>query len=341
VTGEGGRRTAARPEVVAAPAMRSRPRVVWWAWVGVLFGAIQVVSYLGWFMSGHLTPTVAIAADVPSHVKVSAVIIQALCALTCVGTLVYVVRQCLRARALTVAAVLTIGGASLFWQDSLMNYIRPQAGYNSYYLNLGSLNSDVPGWLSFNGHALPEGLLLELPCYLCLFLYAMLGAAAMRKAQRRWPTMSAAGLIAVGFGTLMAFNLVFELAVNIPSRTYGWSSTIGWLTLFGSEHYRYPIYEGVLSAFVFAPAGVLLFFLDDRGRTVVEQGIDKIQGSSLKKSLYRVLAVSGVMNLSFLLGYTIPINWIALHTDHHYILPPYLSNGTCGVEVAHPCAPSP
>jgi hypothetical protein len=321
--------------------MRRRPRVVWWAWVGIAFGAVEAVSIIGWFTSGHATPTHAIAADVPSYVKVSAVIIQTLGVLACIGVLTYLVREYRRQRTFTFAAVVTIAGFSTWWQDSLMNYVRPQAGYNSYYVNFGVWNSDVPGWLSWNGHALPEAVLVEGACYFCMLLYAMLGAAAMRWARNRWPAISVAGLITVAFGTLMLFNAFFELTVNIPARSYGWSSTIGWLTLFGGTDFRYPIYEGVLSTFVFAPSAVLLYFLDDHGRSVVEQGIDQVRGSSLKKGLTRVLAVVGVLNVCFLAGYTIPITWIGLHTDHHYTLPSYLSNGTCGVEVAYPCPPAP
>jgi hypothetical protein len=320
-----------RPEDAAAT-VHSRPRVVWWAWLGLAFAIVEAISLIGWFTSGHATPTVAIAADVPTHVKVSAIIIQTISVLTCIAIVARVVRECRRQRALTFAGVLTIAGTSLWWQDALMNYLRPQAGYNSYYVNLGSLNSDVPGWVSAGGHLLPEGLLLEFPCYISMFGFAMFGAAAMRKARNRWPTISVAGLIAVGFGTLALFNVVFELAINIPSHSYGWCSTISWLTVFDNEVYRYPIYEGVLSAFVFAPGGILLYFLDDRGRSVVEHGIERVKGGSLKRNAIRILAVVGVLNLCFL-GYNIPINWIAYQTDRHYTLPSYLSNGMCGPTV--------
>jgi hypothetical protein len=324
------------PEDVAAT-VHSRPRVVWWAWLGLVFVIVEAISIIGWITNGHATPTVAIAADVPTYVKVSAIIIQALCVLTAIGVVTAVVRECRRQRTLTFAGVLTIVGASLWWQDSLMNYIRPQAGYNAYYVNLGSLNSDVPGWLSAGGHLLPEGILLEFPTYIAMLLYAQLGATVMRKARSRWPTISVAGLIALAFGTLMVFNVFFELAINIPSRSYGWSSTIAWLTLFDNEDFRYPIYEGVLSTFVYVPSAILLFFLDDRGRSVVEQGIERVRGGSAKRNAIRILAVAGFLNLCFL-GYNIPINWIGLHTDRNYTLPSYIiPDGTCGETAAYKC----
>jgi len=306
--------------------VRSRPRVVWWAWLGAAFVVIEAVAMIGWFASGHAAPTHAIAADVPLHVKVSAVVIQTICVLTFIAVVIHVVRQCRRQRSFTFAAVLTIVGASLFWQDPLMNYIKAQTGYNSYYVNLGNWTSDVPGWLSPNAHLLPEGLLLELPIYGSMFLIAMLGVATMRKARNRWPTISVAGLIAVAFGTQILFDVVIEFLINIPSHAYGWSATISWLTLFGNEVWRFPLYEGVFASFVYAPAAILLFFLDDRGRSVVEQGIERVRGGSLKRNVIRVLAVAGVLNLCFL-GYTLPVTWIGLHADRHYTLPSYLSNG--------------
>lgn len=321
----------------APPLLHSRPRVVWWAWVGAVFAVVEAISIIGWFTSGHATPTHAIASQVPTHVKVSAVVIQTLCVLACVGVVVYVVRECRRQRSFTFAAVLTIVGASMWWQDPLMNYIRPQAGYNSYYVNLGVWSSDVPGWLSARGHVLPEGILVEGPIYGSMLLIALFAATAMRRARKRWPSMSVAGLIGVAFATQMLFDFVLEMVINIPSQAYGWSSTIGWLTLFGNEPYRFPVYEAVFGSFVFAPAGILLFFLDDRGHSIVERGIERVKGGPAKRNVIRLLAVAGVLNLCFLAGYNIPISWIGLHTNRHYTLPSYLSNGTCGVVTAYAC----
>ena len=316
---------------------RGRPKIVWWAWVGAVFAAIEAYTLISWGVSGNATPTHTNAALVPLHVKVSAIIIQCICMLVFAGVIVHVVRGCRRARTLTFDAVLTIAATTMFWLDPMFTYIIPQGFYNSYYINLGSWTSNVPGWISPNGHLLPEGLLVEGPIYGSILLLAMMVGAVMRRAERRWPDMGRAGLIAVGFGTMMLFDFVLEIAINVPSQAYAYGSTISWLTVFGDKVYRFPVYEAVCGSFVFAPAGILRYFRDKQGRSVVEQGIDRVPGPPARRQAYRVLAVIGILQLCFVCGYIIPVNFIGLHANRSYPLPSYLTNGVCGPGTSYKC----
>jgi hypothetical protein len=318
--------------------MRSGPpAVIWWAWAGAVFVAIELFTLITWLTSGNATPTRAVAGDVPEHVKVAAVVIQSVCVLVFLGTLVYVVRGCLREHQFTFEAVLTVVGLSMWWLDPVANYVRPELFYNSYYVNLGNWSSNVPGWLSPNGHLLPEGLLVEGPIYGSMVLIAMLTRSMMRAAKRRLPEIGVPGLIAVAFGGMMIFDFILEIVINYMSHAYTWGSTVSWLTLFPGKVYRFPVYEAVFSAFVFAPAGVLLYFRDDRGRSVAERGVDQIAGGPRAKNTCRTLAVAGMLNTCFLLGYIAPVAWIGMHVDRSYINPSYLTNGMCGPGTSYPC----
>jgi hypothetical protein len=334
---ETNRRASVETVHVIPPIKSGPPPVVWWAWAGAVFVAIELYTLTAWVTSGNATPTVAVAADVPDYVKVAAIVIQAVCVLVFLGTLVYVVRGCLRERQFTFEAVLTVVGLSMWWLDPVANYIRPQLFYNSYYVNLGSWTSNMPGWLSPNGHLLPEGVLVEGPIYGSMVLIAMLTRSMMRAAKRRFPEIGVPGLIAAGFGGMMIFDFVLEIVINSMSHAYTWGSTVSWLTLFPDEVYRFPVYEAVFGAFVFAPAGVLLYFRDDRGRSVAERGVDQIARGPRTKGLYRTLAVAGLLNTCFLLGYVAPVAWIGLHVDRSYANPSYLTNGMCGPGTSYPC----
>ena len=205
-----------------------------------------------------------------------------------------------------------------------MNYIKVQTGYNSYYVNLGNWTSDVPGWLSPNAHLLPEGLLLELPIYGSMLLIAMLGRHDAQ-GPNRWPTISVAGLIAVAFGTQILFDVVIEFLINIPSHAYGWSATVSWLTLFGNEVWRFPLYEGVFASFVYAP----LQFCCSSSTIVGDRWSSRESNASgrLAKTERRPGTRGCRSAQPRFLGYTLPVTWIGLHADRHYTLPSYLSNG--------------
>jgi len=86
-------------------------------------------------------------------------------------------------------------GVCLSGGGPLCTYFQPFVTYNSVFLNAGSWTSSIPGWLSPNGHMLPEPLL-----WTGVGLrqsgssaFASWAALTMRKTQERWPTAGASG----------------------------------------------------------------------------------------------------------------------------------------------------
>ena len=59
----------------------------------------------------------------------------------------------------------------------------------------------------------------------------------------------------------------------------------------------------------------LRFFTDDRGRTFVERGLDRVRGGFVKQQLIRFLAIFAACSGFFFVFYNLPAQWFAMHAD--------------------------
>ena len=326
------RRPAARPLVKTE---RPQPRIVWWGAAGAVAVAVQVFVFATWFLAGEAKTTPTGADPVPAATKAWAIGIQTISILLFVGTAVYVVRQCRRHRALTFDAILVVAWCLSWWQDPILNYLRPVFFYNAYLLNLGSWTSRIPGWQSPDGHLLAEPLFAA-SIYGWMLLTSMLTCAGMRWAKRHWPGIRVPGLVLSALATMIVFDFVLEVFF-VRTRLYSYAATVHDLSIWGDKPYHFPIYESLLWGSVWASVGMLRYFRDDKGRSVVEKGVDSLPGSTRKKNVLRVLAVTGFINVVFVVLYNIPIQFFNLHVDTMPAHPTYLRSGLCGDGTAYPC----
>ncbi|MCZ7526756.1 MAG: spirocyclase AveC family protein [Acidimicrobiia bacterium] len=315
---------------------RQRPPIVRWALVGAFFLAVEIFVITTWFTSGEATPTSTGADPVPGYIKGWAIALQIVCPLIFVAALVYVVRQCRRERRLTFDAVLLIAWCLVYWQDPMLNYLRPIFSYNSYLVNLGSWTSRTPGWMSPRGHLMPEPLVLGGTVYGWFLFASMMTCAAMRWAKRRWPHLGSTGLVTVGFASMILFDFVLEVFF-VRTHMYIYASVVKELTIFHGTWNQFPIYESFLWGGMMAATGVLRYFRDDRGRSVVERGVDQLEATTTKKNILRILAVSGCLNVMFIFTYNLPIQVFNLHADDPPELPTYLRNDLCGEGTPYRC----
>lgn len=323
---------AARP--LSTPA-KERPAIVWWAAVGAAVVLIQAFVYVTWFLTGEAKTTPTGADPVPAGTKAWALSIQTISILIFIGTAVMVVRQCRRRKVLTFDAVLVIAWCLSWWQDPILNYLRPVFFYNAYLWNLGSWTSRIPGWQSPNGHLLAEPLFAG-SIYGWMLLTSMLTCAGMRWAKKRRPSIGVPGLILSAWATMIVFDFVLEVFF-VRTRLYSYAATVHDLSVFGDKPYHFPIYESFLWGGVWAAVGVLRYFRNDKGRSVVEKGVDEMQASTKKKNVLRVLAITGFINVVFVAFYNIPIQFFALNVDKMPAHPTYLRSGLCGDDTAYPC----
>lgn len=137
------------------------------------------------------------------------------------------------------------------------------------------------------------------------------------------------------------FDVVFEGIVLMPLGA--WEYPGGHLAIFGDTYHKYPLHEALTTGLIFTAFASIKFFLDDRGQTFAERGATALEGSDRRRWGIRLLAVTGIVQLAMLLGYTVPNSVVGLHTSdwNQDIRNRSYLTYTCGPEAKRPCPPSP
>ena len=142
------------------------------------------------------------------------------------------------------------------------------------------------------GRTVPEPLLTNIPGYMYgVLLLTIVGCWVMRKIKNRWPGISNLRLILVTYAIAIVFDFVMEALILLPIGFYSYPGAIQSLSINAGTYYQWPIYEGLMWGGVQAALCCLRFFTDDRGRTVVERGLDSIRGGFVKQQFIRFLAI--------------------------------------------------
>jgi hypothetical protein len=319
-----------RPESTAKP-------VRMWAIAGGAILAFQLYVWIRWMTGPYFERVPAGPSDPPTLMKVvlltwTAVIVLGLP----VGIYYFIVRPWRRERRITLDGMLLVACGLLFFQDPLLNYLNTWSTYNSWMFNRGSWVQHIPGWVSYGepGRMMAEPLLMNAPGYSYgVLLCTILGCWVMRRAKSRWPNISNAGLIGVLIVWTFFFDLVMEGLFLMPMGLYIYPGAIKSLSINAGTYYQWPVYEGLMWGGVQAGLCALRYFTDDRGRTFVERGLERIQGGFAKQQLTRFLAIFAACSMFFFVFYNIPAQWFAMHQDPwpaDIVKRSYFLMGICG-----------
>jgi hypothetical protein len=290
-----------------------------WAIAGGAILAFQVYVWIRWITGPYFKRVPAGPSDPPTLMKVvlitwTAVIIAGLP----VGIYYFIVRPWRRERRITLDGILLVACGLLFFQDPLLNYFSTWSTYNSWMFNRGSWVKNIPGWVSYGepGRMMAEPLLMNAPGYSYgVLLCTILGCWVMRRTKVRWPNISNVGLIGVLVVWTFFFDLVMEGLFLMPMGLYIYPGAIKSLSINAGTYYQWPVYEGLMWGGVQAGLCALRYFTDDRGRTFVERGLERVQGGFAKQQLTRFLAVFAACSMFFFVFYNIPAQWFAMHQD--------------------------
>jgi hypothetical protein len=186
------------------------------------------------------------------------------------------------------------------------------------------------------------------PGYVALvFSQVMLVLWVLRKIKARWPNVGAASTVAVIFFGLTIVDTIVETLL-LRTGIYAYPGSIRAITLFAGHTYQVPLSETVLfGGFALGAIACLSHFRDDRGRTVVERGLDGIRVGAKTKQLIKFLAIFGAVHLAFLVLYTVPQQWFALHSDpfpagyKSYMINNMCASGSDGKTCPGPGVPMP
>jgi hypothetical protein len=253
---------------------------------------------------------------------------------------VWGIRPWRRAGHITTDGILLIAFFLMCFQDPLPNYFQYNFSYNSYAVNLGNWVGEVPGAILPRAHLYPEPLLFIAPSYIWGYMLpAAFSCLLMRRCRRRWPRIGNVGLFSIVFVVWFLVDFIAEPLVFMRlSQLWTHSGAIRSLSLHAGSRYQFPIYEPILIGVMYTGFAALRWFVDDKGRTVAERGIDEVRATVRQKTTLRILATTACASTIIFLTYNLPWQWFATHADAFpKDLPSYMVNGICGVGTPYPC----
>ena len=329
---------------VAAPPNRSSNTVRIWACIGGALLALTLYVWISWITGPYFQRVPSGPSEPPMYMKIP---LTANAVVLWIGLpfalWYFIIRPWVRERRITLDGMLLVSMGLMFFQDPLLNYFNTWCTYNTWLFNRGSWSSNIPGWVSPEepGAQVAEPLLTNAPGYAYgVLLITIAGCWVMRRIKLMWPGISNIRLILVTYAICFVFDFVMEALVMLPIGFYTYPGSIRAVSVFADTYHQWPVYEGLMWGGVQAALCCLRYFTDDRGRTVVERGLDGIRGGFAKQQFVRFLAIYGAVSACFFVIYNVPAQWIGMRSDPwpaDHMKRSYLIGGICGEGTDKPC----
>jgi hypothetical protein len=309
-------------DVPPRPGRRRWGPARYFAVVGLLAIVWQGWTWVAWLASG---PTSAISQGRHGASYYVAVVYQAIALLMAATVITIVVRQCVRARRLTFDARFCIAGLLTWWMDPLCNWIQPLFLFNSSWVNVHDWSGHVPFILNPDAGRGIELPLFTLPMYACGFLVnTAILSAVWRALLRRWPWLSPANLVIIGFFGGALIEVIMEFPV-ILTRTWTFAGAPQWGSIpIGST--RMPLIEWATGGVAFTTLTAIRFFRDDEGFTVAERRTGR--AGSRRQIAMSTLALVGLLNTLWF-GLNVSYAVVGLYSAPYSRMPANLVNGAC------------
>lgn len=286
---------------------RLRPVTVW-ATIGALVLAVETFAIVRWIASGEASTTPAGPDPIPRSMSIAAHSIEVICwALSAWILWRFLIQPWRRDRLLSFDGVVILVCATLFWLDPLYQYTRPWSNYNAVFFNLGSW-AKLPGAPNQYANLFPEPLIFASSLYIAMVFGGMAAAGAVMGAvQRRRPLWSKVAIAGICFLFLFAVDVILEGLVFVRLGLYVFPGAHGPM-LFEGRYYQFPFDYSICVTVTWWAWSCIRYFRNDRGETVAERGIDRLPFRGARRTGVRLLAVAGVLQLSGLLLFVLPMN---------------------------------
>jgi Spirocyclase AveC-like len=311
---------------------RTNPALLW-ALLGLAFFSFEIDVWLTWMSGPNFRPAPVDPASVPEFTKQVIHITQWISPIVTVCIVVkFLILPWVRERRPTTDGMLVIAYFFLWFQDPLGNLFSTQLYYSAYWVNMGSWTlGSFPGWISPNGNHLPEPILVMGFGYLWLgFCSALIACKTMQWTKSCFPRTSGLELILVALVVGIVLDVSAEVALMLAG-TFAWPGAIKGITLFYGEPYQFPMTEGVLFGATIVSGGVLRYFRDDKGATLVERGIEQLRVGTGAKTTVKFFAIFGFMHLFMALVYSLPMAISSMYATVNQRFPAHLENNMCVV----------
>jgi hypothetical protein len=111
--------------------------------------------------------------------------------------------------------------------------------------------------------------------------------------------------VAFCFATMCVFDFVLEGVIWLPLGVFEYPGG-HWALFAMNSYHKYPLQEMVTVCGAFTAVACLRFFINDRGQTMVERGLDEVRAPAGRKVAARLFATIAFMNLAMFCCYTLP-----------------------------------
>lgn len=318
------------PEVVEGPPEpvgTDSPRVVWLARLGAVFLLLELYIFGRWITSDSFQRVMP-GPDDTNMLWIRFWDVASIGG--SVAFIAWIVRKRLREGKLPPVAIVAMAWMLTAWQDPLVNALRPVYSYNAHFLNFGSWEQFIPGWID-NGGVNPMPIFWWIGIYFCFVPVNMLGIDAyLRRVRRHLPRINRAGLIAFVMVVMFAQDVIGELITLLQGvDRYMWVGQN--IALFPGTDIQFPLYEGIFFGCGMVGLSALIYcFRDADGNMITDRGLDRLR-IRRGRTFIRVLALGAVFNVAmmvFFLGF----NAVNQHADTTQpSVPSYFENGMCGL----------
>jgi hypothetical protein len=315
-----------------------------WAVIGGALLALQVYVWIRWITGPYFQQVPSGPSEPPLYMKVPLI---ANAVVLWVGLPFAVwwffIRPWRRERRITLDGMLFLSMGLMLFQDPLLNYFNTWCTYNTWLWNRGSWTSHIPGWVSPEepGRQVPEPLLTNAVGYAYgVLLITIVGCWVMRRIKARWPNISNLRLILATYAFAFVLDFLMEGCLLLPTGLFSYPGAIRAVSINAGTYYQWPVYEGLMWGGVQAALCCLRYFTDDRGRTVVERGLDRVRGGVVRQQFVRFLAIFAAVSACFFVLYNIPAQWVGMHADpwpQDVQKRSYFNGGICGDGIDTPC----
>jgi hypothetical protein len=320
---------------------KSRPAVVWWAWIGGAWAVFWAYVLIRWVTGPYFTPVPTGAVNPPTWMNAVFITWQVLCyPIIAICIFFSVIRPWNRNRTIPLDGMLFIAFMFMSLQDSCSNFFGYWYTVNSHLYNMGSFTNDIPGWMGFGrpGAQVPWAIFFHPVEYaVSFFPYCYIGSRVMNFCRTRF-NLKPVMLILTVFPVCMLLDLVLESLFQ----TLGFYTMAGGhLSFFPDTYEKFPVIETLFIALMTVVVVGMRYFKNDKGETRVERGLNSMVISDGRKQWVRLLALIGATQTIFLFCYNIPIAaymgvnpgvWPTDVTSR-----PYFTDGLCGAGTNRLC----
>jgi hypothetical protein len=310
------------------------PRTTRWSWthtlalIGVPIAAAEAYTLSSWLAAGP--HQITRYRNTHATAWYAAHTLEALTAVAAIAVLAIVVRDARRRRRVfTFDVMFCLAGATMFWADSACNFFQPTFLVSSDFVNLNNPCGHMPLVVNPDCGGAPDPTLwLWMVETFGILGAAMVVTGLLRRHAARRGGLSTARTVFYALGAGIVLDLLLEpVMVALGLWTYP-APTFMSLPL--GRDLRYPLIETFCGGLWFGLLIAVRAVRDDRGRTLVERGVDHL--SARRRRAVSMLALYAYFQLAIWLVASMPLWFIGPYEPQWKPnIPPDIVNGICNV----------